>query len=365
MVRRELSSQPHHTGSSTGLSRSDASDSTNSTVPSSYSDGSLMNYYHDRPDRLEKHADYQDFGRSRSSFDSVNTYDSTISTEEDLAHRPESEVLLHHYDRYPSDAISSTPSDFGTLFSSNRRLLIHHDDATSDGNMNLRVDTEVFDPYGHSRKLILFHLRMYDLRDRRFSLRRYCRDSGREICKSSRHYKSDPPLTSARSNVQYALGHAFQQLRLTNEPSVSTWKSSGRQESGQRSVDDECSPRSSAGSCTTNTTASANTAIQMEFRNYAHITMQQRGLKRSKRYEYEFWGLKYVWKRQIYRDGHLEAVSYHLINDKTSQAIAHITPEPLTAREAQEEEEFGGWVPPCTMQITDRRAFGSLTNVAE
>ena len=75
--------------------------------------------------------------------------------------------------------------------------------------------------------------------------------------------------------------------------------------------------------------------------------------------------MKYTWKRQVYRDGDYEEVSYHLFRDKTTKSIAHITPEPLTTREAQEEEKMGSWVPPCIMRITDESVFRGLTDVAE
>ncbi len=317
MTRRLLSRQSRHGGSSTGSSRSDASDNTHSTAPSIYSGTSLLKYSHDRPGiyygqlaRVEEPLDYEDFGGSRASSGSVNTYASTTPSEADRQHQPEFEVPLAEYDIYPSEGIPSTPANFAHLFPSDRRLLIHHDDATSDGNMNLRVDTEVSDSDGRPRKLILFHLRMMDLRDRRFSLRRYCRESGREVCNSTRKDARTSPVPSARS-------------------------------------------------------ASPTDTVQLEFSNYAHVNVNKRGSKRSKRYELEYWGTKYEWKRQVYRDGHSEEVSYHLINDKTSKSIAHITPEPLTAREAQEEEDFGGWVPPCSMRITDTSVFRSLTDVAE
>lgn len=366
MVRRDLSRQSHHSGSSTNSFRSDPSHNTHSTTLLTCSKRSLLKYHHDRSmmhyDHLphtEEPLDCGDFGSSRSSFRPVNTYASTISSEKDLTHHHEFEVPLTSHTVYPSDGVPSTAADFARLFTSDRRLLIHHDDATSDGNMNLRVDTEIIDSDGRPRKLILFHLRIHDLKERRFSLRRHCRDSGRQICSSSRKYSPAPALISASSNIQQV------QLRFNHAGPVSHCKSNSGQGSARGSIRNQYQPPSKAELQPLETAESTTNKIQLEFSNYAHINLTKRGLKRSKRYEYEFWGTKYQWRRQIYQNGHVQEVSYHLINDKTSKSIAHITPKSLTAREAQEEEDFGGWVPPCTMQITDRRVFRSLTDVAE
>jgi hypothetical protein len=372
MVCRQLSRQYHHGGSSTSSSRSDASDNTQITAPSLYSQRSLVKYHNDRSGmyydhhtHAEKSLAHQHLGTSRSSFGSVDAYASTSLSEEDLTPHSRFKVPLSQHEVYASCVIPSTPTDFADLFTSNRRLLIHHDDATSDGNMNLRIDTEGLGSHGHARQLTLFHLRMHDLKDRCFSLRRYCRDSGREICSSSRRPAPALPLTSPRTDIQPSLGHAFQQLRLNQEGLVSDRRGSLREESSFGSLKDESPLSSPTGLYPSKTSASPSDTVQIEFSNYARINLNKRRLKRSKRYEYEFWGTKYEWKRQIYRDGNIEEVSYHLISDKTSKSIAHITPEPLTAREAQEEEDFGGWVPPCSMRITDRSVFRGLTDVAE
>jgi hypothetical protein len=56
---------------------------------------------------------------------------------------PEFEVPEYSTEPYVANVIAATPSDFSELFPSHRRLQIRHDDSTLDGNMNLRVDTEV------------------------------------------------------------------------------------------------------------------------------------------------------------------------------------------------------------------------------
>ncbi|KAF7503520.1 hypothetical protein GJ744_003671 [Endocarpon pusillum] len=364
MVRRQLSCRSHFSGSSTNSLRSDALAKIHSTARPTCSEKLLLKYHHDHSARAEEPLDYDDYGSSCSSLASVDTYASTLESE-DVAHRPKLEAPVTRYAVYASDAIASTPADFAKSFTSNRSFHIQHDDATSDGNMNLRVDTEVVDSHGRLRKLILFHLRMHDLKDRRFSLRRYYRDSGRQICSSSRKFSPMPVRMPAKSHLQQSLGHPFQQHRPNHSGSVSHPNASSEQEPGQLSIASQYYTPSNAERCSPEMAASTTDTVHLEFANYAHINLNKQGLKRSKRYEYEFWGTKYRWRRQIYQHGRTQEVSYHLISDKTSKSIAHITPKSLTAREAQEEEDLGGWVPPCTMQITDRRIFQGLTDVAD
>jgi hypothetical protein len=364
MVRRELSSHPHHSGSRATTSPSDGSENALHVAPSSYGERSLSNYRQDRSMSRYIHPAHRkaplvsgDLGSSRSSSGLINTYASTT--------QPGFDLPATGHAVYPSNGLPSTPIDFARLFTPNRKLLIHHDDSTSDGNMNLRVDTEVRDSHGRSRKVILFHLRMHDLKGRRFSLRRYCRGSGQQICSSSRNHSPTPILTSASPNPKQLLGHASHQPRLHHAGTLSHHKSISGQDSARDSIRKLHQSPLKAEVSSSETDRSNPDTIQLSFSDRSHIEFRKRGLKRSKRYEYELWGTKYQWRRQIYHRGHLQEVSYHLINIETSKSIAHITPETLTAREAQEEEDFGGWVPPCTMQITDRRLFRSLNDVSE
>jgi hypothetical protein len=363
MVRRELFSQPHHSGSHAKTSRSDAANHVLGVAPSSQGERSLSRYHQDRSMIHSLHPAHREaplgsgvLGSSRSS-GLVNPYSSKT--------RPGFELPETGHAVYPSNGLPATPNDFITLFTQNRRLLIHHDDATSDGNMNLRLDAEVRDSHGRSRKIILFHLQMHDLMGRCFSLTRYCRGSGQQICSSSRKHFPASILSSASRNAQHSLGHASQQPRIHQAGAISHHKSISGQASARKSNRKQHLLPPKAEVLSLETDRSKLDTIQLSFSDHTHINFRKRGLKRSKRYEYEFWGTKYEWRRQIYHRGHVQKVSYHLVNIETSSSIAHITPEPLTAREAQEEEDSGGWVPPCTMQITDRRLFRSLNDVAE
>jgi hypothetical protein len=106
-------------------------------------------------------------------------------------------------------------------------------------------------------------------------------------------------------------------------------------------------------------------SIMMEFSNYAHVELKRRGAGMTKRYEYEYWGTKYQWRHESRREGDLREASYHLVNMRTSQKVAHIVPEILTPMEAIDEERKGGWIPPSSMWISDTSAYKNMHDVAE
>lgn len=105
--------------------------------------------------------------------------------------------------------------------------------------------------------------------------------------------------------------------------------------------------------------------ILLEFSNYAHVELSRHGSSTSKRYEYEYWSTKYQWRRESRKEGDLHTISYHLINLRTGRTIAHLVPEILTPLEAVEEEAKGGWVPPCSLWISDAGVYGRMPDVAE
>jgi hypothetical protein len=294
---------------------------------------------------------------------SNETYASTVPSVEDLPEEPQYEVPVTNHQIFDSEAIPTTPTEFAELFPSTRKLLIRHDDATIDGNMNLRVDTEVESEDGDINTMILFHLKMVHLKNRVFSLRRYCRESGREVCHSGRKYiqKEEPKRPALQRSLSNAISsiNAFTGLRTKSESTAPTLSTLKRQDSGYDSGDeDELMPRKKEALIPTNT-------IQLEFSNYAHVDVKRRGVKASKKYEFEFWGNDYMWKREVARSGHHKDISYHLVNVDTLRPIAYIVPLRLTPAEAREEEEMGGWIPPCSMWISDSSVLGGLTDVAE
>jgi hypothetical protein len=302
---------------------------------------------------------------------SVDTYAST--SEEDLAadldDMPEYQVPdLHHHQPLHSDAIPTTPRDFAELFPTDKRISIRHDDATLDGNMNLRVDTQVEERGHRKQNYTLFHLRMQDLRTRDFSLRRYCRDSGREVCHSIRKYQKPP--AEIRPVLQRASTALASLVKTDSRPSTSAGLK--RADSGYESVipmadDEEVEvPGPKAVGYSKGRALIPTNTIKLEFSNYAHLDVKRRGAKSYKRYAFEYWGHDYSWKRIVKKEQNSESVSYYLVrDDKDNEPLAHISPVRLTPQEAHEEQARGGWVPPCYMRITDEQILRSDSDISE
>ncbi|KAJ4390807.1 hypothetical protein N0V93_004405 [Gnomoniopsis smithogilvyi] len=318
------------------------------------------------------------YGRS-----SVETYASTEDSEDDLDLEREDDLVRYQDPDYipplPSynhelsemNVRPSTPKDFARLFPSMDRLSIRHDD-TSDGNMNLRVDTIV--PGGRRRTAVqLFHLRMYDLAKRDFSLRRYCRESGREVCNSKRTYVA--PASSGRPGLQRSMSSAMRTLSGAARPqsrrqnSSSSTVSTNKRPATSHSYDTNAdalsfSSRASGGGEHKQSQLRATKAIKLEFSNYARVDVERKGSKNSKRYEFSWWGHKYTWKRVV--EKHLEGVvSFHLIRDEEPTPVAHIVPETRSPVQVEDDERAGGWIPPCYMWINDKSVLDAATDVAD
>ncbi|KLU82576.1 hypothetical protein MAPG_01648, partial [Magnaporthiopsis poae ATCC 64411] len=114
--------------------------------------------------------------------------------------------------------------------------------------------------------------------------------------------------------------------------------------------------------------------IKLEFSNYARVDIERRGKSSSdsKRYDFEWWGHKYSWRRTT--DKHTGAVSFHLLRDggaakkkgdSASSIVAHIVPETRSPIQVADDEEAGGWVPPCHMWINDESVLDAMTDVAD
>jgi len=303
---------------------------------------------------------------------SAETYASTVLSEVDddedaLSDGPRP---LPRPDAYQSRAIPSTPSDFAELFPSERLLSIRHDDSTSDGNMNLRIDTVYESPRYNPIDVTLFHLRMHDLKTRQFSLRRYCRDSGREVCHSLR--KCQKSSTERRMGFQRSLSNAFASLRTiaehkTSAPTAGLKRSDSGYESLQSHKSIELNKQDVAptGLLGRGHVPIPTKTIKLEFSNYAQVEVKRRGAKNSKRYEFEYWGVHYVWKRITDRTGSTKEVSFCLFRNNEDHSLARIQPTPLSGVQHREELSKGGWVPPCTMGITDEEILENLNEISE
>jgi hypothetical protein len=304
---------------------------------------------------------------------STETYRSSVDSLEELSEEPDtydSDYQLPEYrDVIDEDIRASNPSDFADYFPSTKRLTIRHDDTTSDGNMNLRVDAED----RKKRPIQLFHLKMNDLVKREFSLRRYERASGREVCHSCR--KSKPVTEKRPATLTRSMSNAFASIKpefkrtnsgMSTHSSKSSKKHMRRQDSGYISGDDaedidsfmNRSPKAVP-------QVPSSTTTKLEFSNYAQVDVKRRGNKSTKRYEFEYWGHNYVWRRLTKKDGDGKEISYHLYKDEGASPIAHIVPELRSPSQIRDEERNGGWVPPCSLWISDKTVVETLTDVAD
>lgn len=353
------------TSDSYNFHHSDGSHQSQYTADTVYSDRPKLQHYGTCMGRIERNQLEPMLQISRKSFE---TYTSTEPSEYDefSDDEPDFELLdLPDEEDYQSDALPATPRDFADLFPSARRMEIRHDDSTVDGNMNLRVDTQVESQYSkQKRNITLFHLKMQDLKSRDFSLRRYCRDSGREVCHSVRKYQV--PISERRPSFTKSFSSAVAQFRKHPEHNINASDGLRRHDSGYGSIFDEDyegKPKSrrrpeQKSRLPTNT-------LKMEFANYAHVDVKCRGASISKAYEFEYWGFSYSWVRNVKRIGTFQEVSYHLLRNDKPSPLAHIVPVPLTTAQKEEENLKGGWVPPCSMWIKDEDIFEALPDVAE
>ncbi|KAF2684397.1 hypothetical protein K458DRAFT_417983 [Lentithecium fluviatile CBS 122367] len=369
------------TTTTSGRSERDSGDSEHSydTAPTEYSTKPTLPRNETCLGRLEGHPrEYSEPEKdcaqvvSNSARSSVDTYASTSEEEldDDLDDTPEYYVPQYNHEPLSVDAIPTTPRDFADLFPTAKRISIRHDDSTIDGNMNLRVDTQVEEQYQKKQSYTLFHLRMHDLRTREFSLRRYCRDSGREVCHSIRKYQKPP---AEKRPVLQRASTALASLRHKPESRPSTAAGLKRSDSGYESIhgsgneevqDDDSRPKPT-GYAKGRALMPTNT-LKLEFSNYAHIDVKRRGAKSSKRYSFEYWGYSYSWKRIVNKQRDHESVSYYLVrSDNEKEPLAHICPVRLTHDQAHEEAARGGWIPPCYMRITDDGILRSNSDISD
>ena len=348
------SCQDRTSGGSSSSTDTDNSVQSKSTTPTIFSDQTVS----------AKHPHWQEDFEYVDPRDSVSTYASTTRSTADIPPEEPKYGVDDRQEDFPSDALVSTPSSFASLFPSTRRLLIKHDDATIDGNMNLRVDTVVPRRNGYQQEVILFHLRMYDLFSRKFSFRRYCRDSGREVCHSSR--KEAPSQQNVIGTRRRSLSSVLASIRPRSSGHAAPFGGEfKRQDSGFEETKHAHHRSGSEEVGSSENGPALVDTILMEFSNYAHVELRRKGPGTAKRYEYEYWSTKYQWRRDFRKEGDLREVSYYLVDTRTSKTIAHMVPEILTPLEAVEEESKGGWVPPCSLWISDASVYERMPDIAE
>jgi hypothetical protein len=355
--------------SSSGSRYSDESQDSRSTAPTSI---------HSRPEPIfSKHGYETSPATTFCARSSTETYASTIASQEELCEEPDTYDPEYEIPEYrevvETDLRPTDPQNFADYFPSTKRFYIRHDDTTYDGNMSLRVDTEASDR--RKGNVQLFHLRMHDLKKREFSLRRYERSSGREVCHSSRKYTKS--VADQRPAFTRSMSNAFASLRKPEFKRTSSGLSTQshksrkdvkRQDSGYASngEDDEDEVEDFIAEQKSNSLPIPTNTTKLEFSNYTQVEVKRRGKKSSsKRYEFEYWGHTYTWKRIVEKDGAGKAVSYHLFKGDSCHAVAHIVPEMRSPSQIRAEDAVGGWVPPCSMWISDHSVLEALTDVAE
>ena len=351
--------------SSYGSEYDESSDHSVSTAPSDHSIRPSIHQYHSLGNPYEKDGwdlpqyDYIDYADRHTAYASSTSTDHPSQDGDPFKYDIPAEIPDAVAESIAPSALAASPKEFAKYFPSTQRLCIRHDDSTIDGNMNLRIDTQARTHGGQSVDLTLFHLRMHDLKRREFSLRRYCRDSGREVCHSTRKYSK--PSVMKRPGLQRSMSSALSSLRAKSDGKTATATSLKRHDSGYDSVhEDEIDEEVDASFLTisSNVTIPTNTT-RVEFSNYAHLELKRRGTKASKRYDFEYWGSKYTWKRISVASGNFKEISYHLQNTKTSASMAHIVPIPQSSSDLREENAKGGWVPPCAMMLEEPAVHGS------
>ncbi|CAJ2513738.1 Uu.00g018570.m01.CDS01 [Anthostomella pinea] len=374
MARRRDTLASIRTTSTRYTRQSADSHESRSTAPTSPSDSprpSTKDSSSQAPPRFRQVHYGEDLSPSTSLYprSSVETYSSQASIAEleelermesvDYSEIPPMPVYRHEIEE--TDVRPSTPEDFARLFPTTSKFSIRHDDFTSDGNMNLRVDTVVS---GRRKRTIqLFHLRMHDLSKREFSLRRYCRDSGREVCNSKRKYVE--PTSPSRPHIHQSVSSAVK--NLAGRPTLSRLPTAGSLLSAISRPGTSLSPveadeftggftHTSDVDNTPKARSLPTSAIKLEFSNYARVDIDRRGSKNAKRYEFEWWNSKYAWRRVV--DQLTGAVSFHLLMDGNHRTpVAHIVPDTRSPDQVAADEHAGGWVPPCHMWFSDETLF--------
>jgi hypothetical protein len=293
--------------------------------------------------------------------ESQYTYASTASSDDDISELSLDDCrdMPYQHIQLGPVALASAPRNFDTYFPSRERFLIRHDDSTIDGNMNLRLDTQFIMPNGRKRPMTLFHLRMHDLKSRDFSLRRYCRDSGREVCNSIRKYQTSS--SSIRPALQRSLSNAFANLRRQNSSSSSSRPATSRRNSANSSMRDADQESLPDVDEPIRRPRYPTNVINLEFSNYAHINLTRCGTDSSLNWKFEYWGNQYCWKRQIDDHGNR---AFRLFRAGTDFPCAHIIQDVLTRSESESESRKGGWVPPCSLWLTDEQ-IATSADIAE
>ena len=320
-----------------------------------------MKHFDTCPGRYEDHL-YNIFTKDEGCDprSSTETYASTVASQDDLADLPEYDLPEDRPRVYESEAKPASAPDFGRLFPTTDRILIQHDDSTSDGNMNLRLDIDALSATGKKLKVTLFHLRMKNLHERQFSLRRYCRESGREVCNSKKKYAK--PLPKPEPIKKPSLQRSWTSYVGRKTPGARQSRDSGYASDEAEDLELEEELRNFTLNSEVKATIPTN-VVRLEFSNYAQVELHKRRQDNIKKYEFEYWGEPYSWHREQQVDDGETVYFYELINLRTGDCVAYIMPDKLDTVQSRLEESQGGWVPPCSMRLTDKAISDDLADV--
>lgn len=306
----------------------------------------------------QKQNQFIDEGLPQSSTASFETYASTEASEEEFPALSLDNFPEERQQCFEPDSIPTTPADFAELYPTGRRIMIQHDDSTFDGNMNIRVDIDVTTRSGRRRKMTLFHLRMQDIAERKFSLRRYHRNSGREVANTKRQYIT--PMQAKLKTLKPAVKRSCTAPEFQRSVPV-------RQDSGYVSEEDEEDDfleKLKQFSIANDIKATVPTdTVRLEFSNYAQVTLEPVSSRQSKRYDFEYWGEQYTWRKRALRDDDEIVNSYELINTLTQEKVASIVPDALSAEETAFEKSQGAWIPACSMRLLQPEISDDLGDV--
>lgn len=286
---------------------------------------------------------------AKASASSVDTYASTRASNDDLPLLSQDGFPRERKRILEPDSSPSSSECFARLFPTTRRMMVQHDDSTSDGNVNLRLDTDAVTQAGRRVKVSLFHLKMQDIGERKFSLRRYWRGSGREVCSCRRKYVKPVPPKCRPSQTDYP--------PIPTEPAARKHLASSQEDVESDSDDDEL-----AESNKINATVRTD-AMTLEFSNYAQVVLTPRSTDHRKQYDFEYWGEYYSWKRRPVRDGGEIIIAYELINLRTNRKVSSITPDALNQEVTEFEASQGAWIPACSMRIQEQNISDDLGDV--
>ena len=259
-----------------------------------------------------------------------------------IEYGPVEEELQPLYEVRPA-----SPTEFGQLFPSGRKMLVQHDNSYGDGAMNLRVDMHS-SCYSRSRERVtVFHMKINNIEKRETSLRRYCRDSGREVCSSTRVRPST--TRESRPKLIRSLTSAFSSLGSSSASTTPPNANGADQDDNGATGGDGFQSLAESKSAE----QPLNDSIMLDFSNYAHIELARKQKNGDIWHEYDYWGTKYRWKTIPSVRGYPDNCVYQLFCSASTKCVASIVPVPLTAAEMMEEQAKGSWIEPCSFWIED------------